>query len=584
MDWRQTMMKKLWFITLIMILLAGCIPAKNSVKQEDIHTDIEAVEFNNEIVESETIIQHLYVLGKVWGFLKYYHPNVAKGKFNWDAELFKFLPKVLESTTSKERDVVLTEWIDNLGTFEEGKNQKPGKDVIMEPDLVWISELNLEESLSSKLSKLIHAKRPNEQQYVKLAEYVKNPIFNEEAYDSMNYDNDGYNLLALYRYWNIIEYFFPYKNLIEEDWDAVLQEFIPKYLASSTELDYKLASLELIGRVHDSHANMYSEEPKLEQFWGENSAPLRLTFVENKPVVTGYYDEEFGKMTGLINGDVITKINDKPVEEILQEKLKYIPASNHATKFRDIAPKLLRTNEDKIAIEFERDGKTKQAVLETYLLAVLGNPNSIVPQIDKEGFQLLESNIAYLYIGELFNTDLPDIMAKVQNTEGLIIDIRGYPKDNVLYPLAEYLLPEKAIFTKLSAGSLEMPGLFKNNIELEAGIDNKDFYNGKVIILVNEQTQSAAEFDALAFRQSPGAIVMGSTTAGADGDISFIVLPGGIQTAISGIGVYNPDGSDTQRVGIIPDITVTPTIEGIQKNKDEVLEKAIRLIKGETKE
>jgi C-terminal processing protease CtpA/Prc len=47
---------------------------------------------------------------------------------------------------------------------------------------------------------------------------------------------------------------------------------------------------------------------------------------------------------------------------------------------------------------------------------------------------------------------------------------------------------------------------------------------------------------------------------------------------ISGIGVYYPDGTETQRVGIVPDIEIRPTIGGIRNGKDELLEKAIELI------
>ena len=43
---------------------------------------------------------------------------------------------------------------------------------------------------------------------------------------------------------------------------------------------------------------------------------------------------------------------------------------------------------------------------------------------------------------------------------------------------------------------------------------------------------------------------------------------------ISGIGVYYLDGTETQRVGIIPDIALRPTIKGIRQGKDELLEKA----------
>jgi C-terminal processing protease CtpA/Prc len=51
-------------------------------------------------------------------------------------------------------------------------------------------------------------------------------------------------------------------------------------------------------------------------------------------------------------------------------------------------------------------------------------------------------------------------------------------------------------------------------------------YGGKVVILVDEVTQSSAEYHASAFRAAPGAIVIGSTTAGADGNVSMVPLPG----------------------------------------------------------
>ena len=49
---------------------------------------------------------------------------------------------------------------------------------------------------------------------------------------------------------------------------------------------------------------------------------------------------------------------------------------------------------------------------------------------------------------------------------------------------------------------------------------------------------------------------------------------------ISGIGVFYPDKKPTQRVGIIPDIEVRPTIAGIRAGRDEVLEEALRQILG----
>ena len=74
---------------------------------------------------------------------------------------------------------------------------------------------------------------------------------------------------------------------------------------------------------------------------------------------------------------------------------------------------------------------------------------------------------------------------------------------------------------------------------------NEAPYAGKVIILVNERSQSQSEYTTMARRAVPGAKVVGSNTAGADGNVSTIILRGNIFTWISGLGVYYPAGRET---------------------------------------
>jgi C-terminal processing protease CtpA/Prc len=193
---------------------------------------------------------------------------------------------------------------------------------------------------------------------------------------------------------------------------------------------------------------------------------------------------------------------------------------------------------------------------------------------------LIDSEIAYLYPGSIKNEFLPRIMPEVLKTKGLIIDFRCYPSDFIVFSLSEYLLPQPTRFVKFSSGSITTPGLFTFATEFTVGKANPDHYKGKTVIIINEITQSSAEYHTMAFRTAPGATVIGSTTAGADGNVSRVVLPGGINSMISGIGVYYPDGAETQRIGIVPDIVVKPTINGIREGRDELLEKAIALING----
>ena len=195
-------------------------------------------------------------------------------------------------------------------------------------------------------------------------------------------------------------------------------------------------------------------------------------------------------------------------------------------------------------------------------------------------FKLINKDIAYINNGSLKRQYLTSIWKDLENTKGLIIDIRNYPSDFPIYDLSSYLMPSSTPFVKFTNGNIENPGLFTFTDSLIAGRKNNDYYKGKVVILINEISQSSAEFHTMAYRVNPNATVIGSTTAGADGNVSQFYLPGGISTMISGIGVYYPNGKETQRIGIIPDIELKPTIQGIRERRDELMEKAMKVING----
>ena len=75
----------------------------------------------NSIELNEHKIEDLKTLGFVWGFLKYYHPNIASGNYNWDFELFRVLSKIIEAENTTERDEYLIKWINSIGEFEQIK-------------------------------------------------------------------------------------------------------------------------------------------------------------------------------------------------------------------------------------------------------------------------------------------------------------------------------------------------------------------------------------------------------------------------------------------------------------------------------
>jgi C-terminal processing protease CtpA/Prc len=522
-------------------------------------------------------IDNLELLGRVWGFLKYYHPEIAKGNYNWDYELFRFLPKYSKVQNSGERNKLIIHWINSLGYLKECLKCKPtSKDAYLKPDLSWIDNQN--NDLKNKLLQVYNSRSQGSNYYIGMASDVGNPIFkNENAYSKMSYPDDGFRLLSLYRYWNMINYFYPYKHLMDEDWNKKLKEYIPLFINAKDELSYELTALQLIGDVQDTHANLWGGADKIEEWKGSNYSPVNVRFIENQLVVTDYYNEELKSKVGLKIGDVITKINGKTIDEIIKEKSKYYPASNFPTKLRDVSADLLRSNAKTVDIEFKSDNsKSQTKSLKLYPKDSL-NIYRWYRKSDEKSYKMLENNIGYVTLQTIKQGDINKIKYEFSKTKGMIIDIRNYPSTFVPFSLGSYFVSIPTPFVKFTNGSINNAGEFKftNNLAIPR---EGEAYKGKLVVLVNELSQSQAEYTAMAFRAGNNTTIVGSTTAGADGNVSTIMLPGGLSTMISGIGIYYPNGQETQRVGIIPDVEIKPTIKGIREERDELLEKAIEII------
>ena len=522
-------------------------------------------------------IDNLELLGRVWGFLKYHHPEIAKGNYNWDYELFRFLPKYIEVKNNIERDKLIIKWINSLDELEKCSKCKPtDEDALIKPDLKWVD--SQDKPIKDKLLYVYNNRSQGEHFYIGMKQGVGNPDFkNENPYSNMSYPDDGFRLLSLFRYWNMINYFFPYKHLMDKDWNTKLIEYIPQFINAKNELEYELAAIQLIGDIQDTHANLWGGADKIDEWKGANYSPVHVRFIENQLVVTDYYNEELKSQVGLQIGDIITKVNGIPIETMVKEKSKYYPASNIPTKLRDISADLLRSNSNNIEIEFVSGNSNPQTkTLKLYPKDSL-DIYRWYRKSDDKSFKMLDNNIGYLTLQNIKEEDISQIKSEFKDTKGIIIDIRNYPSTFVPFSLGSYFISSMTPFVKFTNGSVNNPGEFTFTKELKIPSKGKT-YKGKLVVLVNELSQSQAEYTSMAFRAGDNTAIIGSTTAGADGNVSAIMLPGGLRTMISGIGVNYPNGNETQRVGIVPDIEVQPSIEGIRQGKDELLEKAIETI------
>lgn len=102
---------------------------------------------------------------------------------------------------------------------------------------------------------------------------------------------------------------------------------------------------------------------------------------------------------------------------------------------------------------------------------------------------------------------------------------------------------------------------------------------GKIVFLTDERAISYAESVMGYVADRKLATIVGGTTAGTNGNVATFAVPSGFVVAFTGMRATGHDGRTPHHLaGVRPDIQVTPTLAELRGGRDEVLERAIRLI------
>jgi C-terminal processing protease CtpA/Prc len=532
---------------------------------------------------SKAQVDNLVMLGKIWGFLKYHHPLVTSGTRHWDYELFRILPRVLAAADTPAARSVVQQWIASLGDVPGCTNcaSLQESDLHLRPSVGWLTDDALGAGLAGTLRAIPRNRPPDQRQfYVSLVPNIGNPSFDHElSYTNLKLPDAGYQLLSLYRLWNIVEYWFPYRDLLDRSWDEELTTFIPRIALASNAVAYKEELLAFIASIHDTHANLWSSldvRPPV----GACAIPVTLRFIENQAVVTGYTNTQSGPGSGLQRGDIVTALDGVPVTQLVERWSPFYAASNQMRRLHDIAAAMTRGTCGAVSVRVSRETGAMELKAERISQPAPATTRPVWHDRPGETFQKLSPEVAYLKLSSVKASEAASYIEAAAGTKGMVIDIRNYPSEFMVFALGSHLVDRATEFARFTVGDPANPGAFHWSAGPLSLTPAAPHYAGKIAILVDESSLSQAEYTTMAFRVAPNAVVVGSTTAGADGNVSTIPLPGGLRSAISGIGVFYPDKKPTQRIGIVADIEARPTVQGIRDGRDEVLEAAIRRILG----
>ena len=519
---------------------------------------------------SKQTLENLEILGKVWGFLKYYHPQVVIGKYNWDFELFRVMPEVAAAKNKKERNALLNKWIEKYGEITETEvyTIEDSTQFHRFAQLGWLEDLNLfDKKLSDKLVKIKNAKRNSVFNYYlpPLTSKEEVEFARDKPYPGISWEDQGYRILTVFRLWNAIEHAYPYANLTDHKWSTLLMQYIPEFITASSEADLDRSIRKLSAEINDSHGNLvFPYGTPMYQL------PFGLTQTKDGKIVV-----DWTLAKNLERGSVILAVDDKPISEIIENYRPLLPSSNEKGLLRNVSYRLMFRPENEVKITVEYKGQIQECIInrESFeRIPFKGRKRPADCQLDAK-------DILYIDVAETSMKEIEQMMNTRLNAKGLILDMRQYPTWYAQGVLEKYIYPKPTPYMWFSLNSKKHPGNYMLDIKGDAGFkENPDYFKGKIAIIVNENTQSLGELTSIAYRVAPRSAVIGTQTAGANGHIGYVYLPRGIKFNYTMAGTFYPGWKLNQRNGVTIDIPVEQTVEDVEAGEDMWIRKAIEYI------
>ncbi|WP_210465266.1 S41 family peptidase [Rufibacter roseolus] len=564
---------------------------------------------------------------RIWGHLKYYHPASAMGQLKADSLFLANLAKVDSAKTQKQVNAVFKQLLNEVGV-PAGDKAGPQKDnpkgafLLKNLDDSWRTKSKFLSSDNRKMLNQIFERRYTGDKHYYT--YIRNnpyggtmPHEPEYAFDPKENLPYPLRMLALAKFKAFVDYLYPYKHLMDENWDAVISLYIPQFAQCETREEYERLLLGVNARLDDTQAYSFFRQlhHREKLFKNHYYPPFDYQVAEKKIVVTAVIDEALCKRSNIRRGDIIEGLDSVSVAEWVGALDALLSVSNESSLWARVGEwgdnLLFRSEDATMNVQLTRGEEQLSTTLrlmdpsqavKAKLIDAYFKKKQAVPAKKSKGLAYAAKGIVHFKIDDTFRLIkdetseedyrlMDSLFTRATKAKGIIFDMRGEPdnSDFVFHYVYKKFGKKNHYFARYFQLNPYQVGSYRLLTQPEVYYPtditpDEETYNGKVVILVDGTTQSISEWHTMSLqRLFPNSITLGEQSAGADGDVKRINLPGKYVVALSGNGIYYPNNNVTQRLGVRLDEQVHPTLKGVLAKKDELLAKAIELIGEEEK-
>jgi carboxyl-terminal processing protease len=359
------------------------------------------------------------------------------------------------------------------------------------------------------------------------------------------------------------------------DWPALVKATRAQ-IDDAPDLATANAEIEaLLEKLHDSHTFFVPPRnfESIDYGWS-------FQVIGNHCYVTQVKAGSNAARQGMKPGDEVLTINGFTVERASGTRLRYalytiIPRPVLHLYTRDLAGKIHKLDVASTVKPFTHTPYAPDIERWRQRLSYEEFTDQMAPETKDLGPQLLVIKLSSFAL--LGSDDVDSLIKKARRHDALIIDLRGNMggrEDSVMRCLDDVLPSETKVADVVSR---EKPHA------LTAKPNTRDGYRGKLIVLVDSQSASAAEIFARTVQLQGRARILGDVSSGntmeAQHDVFFDHGPLGAVYFVSiTIGdLIMPDGHSLEGVGVTPDEILLPTAADLANGRDPVMAQAAAL-------
>jgi C-terminal processing protease CtpA/Prc len=365
--------------------------------------------------------------------------------------------------------------------------------------------------------------------------------------------------------WNVFRHFYPYFAVAKTDWDAVLPVALREAAAAKDATEFHTTLLGMVAALKDGHGRVNYGGLK-----PQGHVAAMASWIENKYIVTWSATAE------LRPGDEIAAIHGKPAGAVLDDLEKLISGATPQWKrARSTGEALQCPRGEKLALTVRSFGaaETREVALPCDYqgpFTVDARPKNVNAE--------LEPGIWYLDLTRAPDKDFDDALPKLAAAKGIVFDMRGYPRVSPAW--FSHITRTNLRSAQWHVPVVDRPGEMTFERDESWNLEPKEPYlSAKKAFLTNGGAISYAESTMGIVEYYKLGEIVGQATAGTNGNVNPFTLPGGYGLTWTGMKVLKHDGSRHHGVGIQPTSPFSPTQAGVAAGRDEVLERAVMLVK-----